>query len=228
MRTLVLLSALCALFSCRPTPFQIKPIPKGSPYQVDKSDNEPWALNEEQISRIEQEYKKASSPTLGIIHAYYRLPKTQIVGAATIIKDYQFPDYMEKIEIKEQEKPFSIMPLSGEDALAFNGALNALLDMGITIKEISMADALLIAEAEELAVNKKDNWFLSRYLPPSVDMLMSLYKTRAQNQDVMVGRVLNKDGRLLAFKVMEGADSPRELKKLIISLLAEAIARING
>src|SRR5260370_320838 len=73
---------------------------------------------------------------------------------------------------------------------------------------------------------KEGSLTLDRYLPPSVDLLMSIYKTSSERGPVLVGRVLAKDGRLLAFRVMENAEHPSTLSTLMISLFEDTLNRL--
>lgn len=222
----VFLSTALLFIACRPTPFQVKPIPAKEPFRVEKSETLTKGLSEEQKKTLSESYKKANSPTFGLISGYYRLPKAHPFGAAKIMRGATYYSYIEKIELKGAEHPFAITPLDGHDAQAESEALNELLNMGVKIKEISMSDALAMAEAEQIAVEKKHPWNFSRYLPPSVDLLMSIYRATGEKGPVLVGRVIAKDGQLLAFKVMENPKQRDALGTLILSLFEDTVNRL--
>ncbi|HXW60938.1 MAG TPA: hypothetical protein VEK06_05335, partial [Myxococcota bacterium] len=164
---LSLLVAFLVLVACRPTPFQVKPVPAGEPYRVEKPEGEgAMVLSKEEMSKLKEAYKKAESPTLGLINGYYRLPNAKPFGAAVLVEGYGYGGYIQKIKVEGAEAPFAITPIEGDDALALNQALNTLLDMGVKFKELSMSDALALAEAEQMAVEKKGSWVVNNYLPP--------------------------------------------------------------
>lgn len=224
---LALYGIFLAFSACRPTPFQVKPVSPGAAYKVQGLDAEKTQIfSAEEKQQLEDAYKKAGSPVIGLINGYYRLPNAEPFGAATLVEGFGYNAYVKKLELKGREQPFAITPVEGQEALALNHALNSLLAMNVKIKEISMSDALTLAEAEQQAVEKKGLWALNNYLPPSVDLLLSIYKTHSDRGALLVGRMIAKDGRLLAFKVVDDSEHESAMNTLILSLFKEAVYRL--
>lgn len=223
----VVIIAFAFVSACKPTPFQVRPITDKGPRQIAQSDQ---SYNGGFDSALKQglslRYKKYHSPTFAIIHGFYRLPKASPYGAAKVVRGYSYQTYLESIQVESKELPFAVTPLAGDEAVALNESLNTLLDMGVKIHEISMSDALAIAHAEENAMKEKKNLLWSKHMGPSVDYLMSIYKSAGPQGPIMVGRVIGKDGRLLAFRAMHHGTSAAMLSKMVLSLFEDTINRL--
>ena len=89
-----------------------------------------------------------------------------------------------------------------------------------------MTDAVSIAHAEEQAMKDKKNILWFKYLGPTVDYLISIYKSQGPQGPIMVGRVIGKDGRLLAFRVLHHGSSSSMLSKMVLSLFEDTINRL--
>lgn len=229
LRIILIAFALVFFNACKPEPFQIRPITDKGPRQIPPSDpaRSSVGLDASLKHGLSQRYKKVHSPTFAIIHGFYRLPKASPYGAATVVRGYSYQTYVESVQVESKDLPFAVTPLAGDEAVALNESLNILLDMGVKIHEISMNDALSIAKAEEQAMkDKKKNILWFKHLGPTVDYLMSIYKSQGPQGPIMVGRVIGKDGRLLAFRVMHHGSSSSMLSKMVLSLFEDTINRL--
>jgi hypothetical protein len=228
LKILAIAFALVFFNACKPDPFQIRPITDKGPRQIPPSDQSRSLVGFDASFKhgLTQRYKKVHSPSFAIIHGFYRLPKASPYGAATVVRGYSYQTHLESVHVESKELPFALTPLDGEEAVALNESLNTLLDMGVKIHEISMNDALSIAHAEEQAMKDKKNILWFKHLGPTVDYLMSIYKSQGPQGPIMVGRVIGKDGRLLAFRVMHHGSSPSMLSKIVLSLFEDTINRL--
>jgi hypothetical protein len=221
---------LCLLFlsACNPKPFVIRPISDHGARQIIATETaaEP-VYDNANLEKLRASYRRAHSPSFGIIDGFYQLPKARPYGSATMVREYSYYSNLEAIKLEpRQHEEFVIQPLNGDEALALNKALNALLDIGVRFHEISMKDALSIAHAEKAAMKDKKNFLWSEQLGPSVDYLMSIDKAHSAQGPVLVGRVLSKDGRLLAFRVLSQGSSSKMLSAMIMSLFEDTVTRL--
>lgn len=222
-----LLAVLLAIAGCRSTPFKVERLTITEQKKVLPTDDKRLRDLEGVLSDgMAARYKKAKSPSFGLIHGFYRLPSTKPFGEATIVRSYSYNTNFEAVKVKGSERGFAIEPILGDDAVAFNQAINSLLDIGVKIKDISMTDALTIAKAESEAAQKSQSLFLSKVLPPDVDYLMSIYPSVSARGPVLIGRVIKKDGSLVAFRVIYRNASSNLLGGLITSLFEDTISRI--
>lgn len=212
-----LLVGLFFILGCRSAPFKVQSLTVKEPPTVAESEKSELNLDEGLASR----YKKAKKPSFAIISGFYSLPKTKPFGASGIVQSYSYQLYFEVG--KSEQKPFAVVPMSGDEARARDKAINKLLDIGVKIKDISMSDAVNIAQAESKAEKSGKIFKPSQVLTPDVDYLMSIYPSRSKDGPVLVGRVIRVDGTLLAFRVVEH----QEVDRLIISLFEDTLSRIG-
>jgi hypothetical protein len=227
MKNAILLPIILLLLSCRPTPFEVRHNPASNIRRIEKTENIARGLSAAKKEELVLAYKKAKRPSFGIVEGYYSLPESKPFGEATVVKGYAYDSYVESVQLKGQKKAFAITPLKSDDAVAMNDAINSLIDIGVKIKEVSMSDALALAKDEEQAHGTMHHFTLRKSLPPSVDLLMSINRSSGAQGEVLTGRVITKEGQLLAFRVMQHAASSTSLGSLIISLFEDSIKRIQ-
>jgi|SRR5579871_2799447 len=224
-----ILILLNALFGCRSAPFKVEALAVKEPKEIKAPDPQfvhdlAGVLSDGMAAR----YKKAGSPSFGLIKGYYKLPKTRPYGAATVVKSYSYNTYFEiAMPQGDSDHGYAIEPIGGDEATALDKALNSLLDIGVKMKEISMADALTIAKAESRVDNQQGGSKWGRILPPDVDYLMSIYPSSGPSGPVLIGRVIKKDGTLIAFRVVRYQQTTaNSLGRLVISLFEDTVNRI--
>lgn len=201
--------------SCR-TPFKVSNLTVKEPHTVKATPKADLDLDSSMADR----YQKAKKPSFALIDGFYSLPQTKPYGAAGIVQNYSYQIYF---EVNDAEKPYAVVPMSGDDALGRNRALNKLLDIGVKIKELSLTDALAIAKAENKAEKDKQIFKPSTVLAPGVDYLMSIYPASSKEGPILVGRVIKSDGTLLAFRAVDHG----QIDRLIISLFEDTLGRIG-
>jgi len=218
---------LLALLGCRSAPFKVEQLSTKESAEIKPPDRDLIRDLDGTLSKgLAARYRKAHSPSFALINGYYKLPTTKPFGAATIVRGYSYNTAFEVIAPPNQRaQGYAIEPISADDALMLNKALNSLLDIGVKIKEISMSDALNVAKAESEAEKSGKHVSLGRVLPPNVDYLISVYPSHGSRGPVLIGRVIAKDGRLVAFRVVE-LHAKNMLSALIISLFEDTINRI--
>lgn len=224
MRNLALLLITCVLVACRPTPFKVQTISTKEPTKIDEASAQPSKSSLKDTTAAK--YKKANSPSFAIINGYYRLPTAQPFGAATLVKAYSYDTSFEAMSVSTKDRSYAVEPMSGDDANVMVSAINQLLDIGVKIKEISMTDALAISQAEQAAAKKGKAFLMNESLAPNVDYLMSIYSTNSSLGPVLVGRVIKRDGSLVAFRVMYRSVNSNLMGELITSLFEDTIYRI--
>ncbi len=226
LRSLIVF-CLFSLCACRPSPFQVKALSPQKPHQVEgpsssiRSDFSP-----EIKADLKKRYQKLNSPSFALINGYYRLPNATPYGSATIVREYSYFGTLEGIKIESEEQDYAIKPMLGDEALRVHEAINSLLNLGVHIKEMPMTDALALAKAEQEAAGAKKALLFSEHLPPGVDYLISINKSFSERGAVFVGRVVSKEGRLLAFRVIYHGNNQTDLSTLILSLFEDTINRI--
>lgn len=219
--------AFIVMAGCRPTPFKVQTIAPKEPHTVNAPSQD--AMKELDVmlkEGIAARYKKAGSPSFGLINGFYRLPVVKPFGAATVVRGFSYNTYFEAAEITDQERGYAIEPITGDNAMALNNAVNVLLDNGVKIKDISMTDAINIANAESKAATSGKVFSLSKTLAPDVDYLISVYPSTSVRGPVFIGRVIKKDGTLLAFRVIHRDANSYVLSGLIVSLFEDTVNRI--
>lgn len=227
-RCAIMLSVAFAIIisGCRPAPFKVGAI-TSPPTQVASTDQSQVRNLEATVSAsIAARYQQKKSPSFAIINGYYRLPEALPYGAAARVETYSYQTHFEATVVTPQNSHYAIVPMSGDDANGLQKAFNSLLDAGVKIKEISMADALAIAKAEQAAASHKDIFRPIKVLAPDVDYLMSIYPSTSPRGPVLIGRVIKKDGTLLAFRVVYRGVNNSMMGTLVISLFEDTIARI--
>lgn len=218
---------LCILFSCRPKPFRVEKLTPKEPPRIEAADparTESFALRLDDA--LADRYRAKKSPSFAIINGYYRLPEAKPYGAATIVRSYSYQTYVEGISVSSPSRDAVITPIAGDDAISLEQAVNALLTLGVVIKEISVTDALAIAKAEQDALSSDTAWVGSTTLPPNVDYLISIYPASSKRGAVMIGRVIKRDGTLMAFRVVYRGDSDKSVGNLIVSLFEDTLSRL--
>lgn len=215
MKEIILIVPLVLVSACRPSPFQLKPLSLKTTKIEATYQKASEELDEALKEGLKTRYQKAQRPVFALINGWYRLPSSSPVGRATVVKSFSYRTYFEEVLIDHPKQDYVISPISGDQALALNQGLNQLLDLGVNIKEIAMADAMALAKAEEKA---------ALILPPQVDYLVSLNKSQSERGMVLVGRVIGKDGRLMAFRVIYQA-SDTNISGLLLSLFEDTLSR---
>lgn len=214
------------LSACRPSPFKVQTLPPAKLTKVEKI-QELAALNEQEKLALSARYKSLNQPSLGIIMGDYRLPKAKPYGSVKINRTYSYWSALEELSIKENPDNFAITPWNGEKAQSLNKAINALLDLGVKIKEISFQEALNIAQAENAAHKQQKSLLWSQKILPGVDLLLSLQEAHSENGPLLLGRVISKKADLLAFRVIYRYHAKQDLTDFLISLFKDSIERLK-
>ncbi len=221
---LVLISAL--FIGCRPSPFVVKELSVQSPRTLKSLPTNDDTIDPSKKMLLKKRYEQVKKPSFALVNAYYRLPQHKPYGALSLKTSYSYMGVIEELKIEHPSNDYVISPIEGDDALSLNNAFATLLDMGVHIKELSLSDATTLAKAEQEAAKEGKIFALSYRLLPKVDYLMTLNKTTSQRGPVLVGRVLSKDGRLMAFKVVYQPQHGQDLSALILNLFEDTINRI--
>ncbi len=208
--------------SCSPTPFRVQSVPPKETAAIADSHESFEARID---AALAERYRQKKKPSFALINGYYRLPEAHPYGAATIVRSYSYQTYVEEITVNKKQHQDAITPMSGDDAQSYADALQALLDAGVVIKEIGMTDALAIAKAEQEAL-KSDKSLSNVALPPNVDYLISIYPAQSTRGPILIGRVIKRDGTLMAFRVMHRGGGHYSVGSLITTLFEDTIRRI--
>ena len=169
----------------------------------------------------------AGKPTFGLIKGFYQLPETMPAGAIIMTESTFWGQSYRTFELDNLgTERYAVVPASTQQSLVFTQAMNQLLDAGVQFKEVSMADAVKVMEAERRMIQKKRFWFPRQSLPSGVDLLISVQKGFAESGSVYVGRVIRtKDGRLLALDTQTDVGM-FSLKPLITRLVRDSLKRL--
>lgn len=171
--------------------------------------------------------EKAGRPTFGIIPAFYQLPVSMPAGAVRIEQGRIFGASYQSFQLSNAgPKPYAIESVSIEQSQAISNVVNQMLDAGVKLVEVSMADANRVMKAEQQVIEGKTGWFPGRQLPSGVGLLVSIQKGQGLYGPAFVGRVIqSKDGQLLALATQVDA-GPLSLEPLLRQLIADALRRL--
>lgn len=214
------------LSACRPSPFNVTSINSRPPYVVlESKKSSDWDAVKK--ASLKQRYNRLKNPSFALIKGYYRLPNSSPFGSITVVKGISYASEIEAIKINKRQEDYAIEPLQGDEAMALQKGLNVLFSIGVHIKEISLTDALALAKAEREANNTKRVNFLGEHLSPGVDYLISINQSSSELGPVLLGRVVSRDGRLLAFKIIYSGNSFNDISSLILALFEETIDHLE-
>jgi len=217
---------LLSLGACKHGSFDVKDLSKEQKSIKQERFKRLASLDEELRESLKAHYKKANSPTFALIKGYYHLPSTRPFGSVEIIESYSYQTKTNYLKLISKNNNYAISPMNADEALGLIEAINSLLDMGIKISELSMADALKVAEVEKSLDLSKDHLHFNKVLNPGADFLVSIDLADSKNGPVFVGRVINKNGQLMAFRAVRSSDY-RMLSEFVISLFEDTIKRLN-
>lgn len=223
MRSLLGLCCGMLIFGCSPKPFQVKTLPKIGERTIADRDSRFEKRDLSLDEKLKVKYKNKKSPTFGIVKGQYRLPATAPYGKVKLESARAFGADLNIVTFESHTKDYYVEELPGAMASIFSKAINVLLDGGIKIKELSVSDALRVAEAERKP--GRGIFEPSKVLPPSVDYLVSFYDSSDARGPVLVGRVIKSDGQLMAFRVLSRAVGD-PLEDMIILLVKDTINRM--
>jgi hypothetical protein len=219
--------SLIFICACRPSPYQVKALTPTKPRQIEAPTNQSRNdFDEDKKVSLKKRYQELKSPSFALINGYYRLPNAAPFGSATVVREFSYVATIEALKIESAEQNYAITPMAGDEAMALHDGLNALLNLGVHVKELSMSDAVALANAESKAANNKSTFIFAKHLPPGVDYLISINKSSSERGPVLVGRVVSKEGRLLAFRVLYHSTHHRDVSALILSLFEDTVNRI--
>lgn len=222
----LLLLVTSLLLGC-PKPFVVKELSIQSPRTLLAPGADNATIDNAKKALLKKRYQQVHSPSFAIVNAYYRLPEHKPYGALSLTRSYSYMGVIEELKIENgTNDSYAITPIEGDEALSMESALNNLLDIGVHIKELSFSDATMLAKAEQEAQKQEKTLLFSVHLLPKVDYLITFNKTSSERGPVLVGRVLSKVGRLMAFKVVYQPHYSRDLGPFIVGLFEDTINRL--
>lgn len=178
-------------------------------------------------AHINAGYIKANRPIFALIDGYYQLPNASAYGAAKL-PDFSYSGYLKNQKLNKKERTLSLNKLPSEEQAAMHEVMDTLLDLGVKLYEIPLKEVATMSEAESQALKGKGEWnWASHLMPKKIDYFMSIYKTTSKQGPVLVGRVLNLQGKLLAFRVMN-FDNTKKINNLVLALFEDALAQLEN
>ncbi len=232
---LLLLLAVLSLGACSRKPIQSSgTLPQAyyqgiGPAEIPEHSNAD-ANSKVSIDQLKAWNRKANKPTIGLIHGFYQLPYSKPAGAVYLEQGRVFGASYQSFWLENtNEQPYAVLPASIEQAQVFEKFTDEMLDAGVRLVEVKMADANKIMTAEKKALESNSKWFMGRVVPSGVKLLLSLEKGQGLYGPAYVGRVIQtNDGRLLAMAT--GVDAgPLSLEPLLRKLVTDALRRLaNG
>ncbi len=182
------------------------------------------------IEQLKAWNRKADKPTIGLIHGFYQLPRSKPAGAVYLEQGRVFGASYQSFWLENtDEQPYAVLPASVEQSQVFEKFTDEMLDAGVRLVEVKMADANKIMKAEKKALENNSKWFMGRSVPSGVKLLVSLERGQGLYGPAYVGRVIQtNDGRLLAMAT--GIDAgPQSLEPVLRKLVSDALRRLaNG
>lgn len=222
---ILFIAALCVC-ACRPAQFHTGTLTRNTKKVESYGPSSKEALADLSV-RLKHNAKKFSRLTVAFIKGSYRLPDASPIGGVYVQKDRTLFSESEKLALVKSQNEMALKELSGDDALATNEGINAVLESGLKVKELSFAEALQVAKAEEGAKKDGHDFVFGKTLLPEVDILVSFFKADSEEGPVLVGRALKNDGTLLSFRVFKQETDSRRVSELLITLVNDALLRIK-
>lgn len=179
------------------------------------------------IANLRALNRQAGRPSFALIGGFYQLPQIDSADSVTFREGQFFGGGYESLTIRGgQRRPFALTPFDTTSSVAFQSAFKELLDAGIKIVEISMADAVRVMNAQDHG-NKNRLLALAKTLPSGADYLISIQQGEAEEiGPVWAGRVVSsKDGRVLAFDSIP-AMGQFTIQPLLKNLIGSALRRL--
>lgn len=178
---------------------------------------------------LRQLNEAAHKPSFGLIQGFYQLPVSLPGGAVAISQANVFGQSYQSFYLQNSgEHPYAVEPMSAAQAQVLSTSVNHLLDAGIRLSDVNMADAMKIMQAEQRIIEKKDALLPGRSLPSGVDMLVSIQSGMGATGPVFVGRVIRtRDGQLFALQTWPNA-GPYSLEPLIRHIVTDSLKRLAG
>jgi hypothetical protein len=180
-------------------------------------------VSTETLSALNQ---SAGSPSFGIVGAYYQLPMAKPAGASQVSGQIAGIPYDQTRVVPDTQRPWALVAAPAAEAEALQSTISALLDAGVMLKEVSMADAGKIIEAEKAAAASNSLASFNQLTPSGVELLISLQKGHGMAGALYIGRVVRtSDGALLALASRPDAGA-LSLRPLVYELVQKSLQRL--
>jgi hypothetical protein len=181
------------------------------------------------LERIGQLNQAAGAPSFAMIGAYYQLPVAMPAGAATIERGTSWGQPYESVRLRTTgKKDWALEPTNVEEAQMLEGALRGLMDAGVQMKVIEMADAQQVMNAEQAAASGKGTFFPNLSIASGADVLISIQRGEGLGGKLILGRaVRTQDGALVGLATQIDA-GPISLRPLMMRLIEDSLKHIAG
>lgn len=179
------------------------------------------------IERIRALNIKAGAPSFGVVGGYYQLPQANPAGAVSTSSGSiaGIPYDQTRVEATAA-RPWALQPTSTATAEMVQGTLAALLEAGVKWREVSMADATRIIEAEKSATGARSIADFNKMVPSGVDLLLSVQQGSGVAGKIVVGRVVRtRDGALLALASQPDVGAV-SMRPLLLKLVEQSLERV--
>ncbi len=177
------------------------------------------------MEELKANNEKAGSPSFGFVKSFYRLPVANPVGSVQRITGNALGIPYDSIQLQDTgKKPFALEPINVGQLDAMAIVLNDLLAAGVQLKEITMADAMKVVEAEQNALASGQLFWPNRSLASGADILLTWQSGQGLAGNVIVGRaVRTSDGALLALISTPNIGN-LTLRSLVLRLISQSLA----
>jgi len=180
------------------------------------------------VAELRKWNEQAQKPSFALIGGFYQLPETRVGPDISFRQGEFFGGGYQSLSIRgRRHERFALTPFDVGSSFGLQAALNQLLDAGVRIKEISMADAMRVMNAENRAAERNVLLLLSQTLPAGADYLISIQQGIAQDiGPVWAGRVVStKDGQVLAFDSLPSSGQ-YTIQPLLNKLIGSTLRRL--
>jgi hypothetical protein len=181
------------------------------------------------LSRIRSLNEAAGRPAFAMIGAYYQLPVAMPAGAATIERGVSWGQPYESVRLRTTgKKDWALEPTNVAEAQMLETTLRGLLDAGVQMRVIEMADAQKVMAAEQKVATSKGTFFPNLSLSSGTDILISIQRGEGLGGKLIVGRaVRTQDGALLALASQIDA-GPISMRPLLVRLVEDSLRHIGA
>ena len=177
------------------------------------------------MAALKSNNEKAGSPAFGFVKSHYRLPVANPVGSVRRISGDVLGIPYDSVQLEDTgKKPFALEPINVGQMDAMASVRNELLAAGVQLKEITMADAMEVVDAEQNALAAGKMFWPNRSLASGADILLTWQSGKGLAGNVVVGRAVRTSyGALLAL-----ISTPNvgyfTMRNLVLRLVSQSLA----
>ncbi len=187
----------------------------------DHSVKDAGAALEGRMENISALNKAVGMPSIAMIRGFYQLPVANPLGAATFQQGNiaGLPTNQTIIQ-PSTNRPYAVEPADVFATDASQNVINMLLQNGIKLVELPMADATNIMNAEREAIEQEQGVQWNRMTPSGADYLISVQRGQGVPGPIYLARMIRTtDGAIVAVKSVVNIGGPYNFGQLLVDTI---------